>query len=300
MPTLHQLSLKGRKKKRRRSLVAALKGAPQRKGVVVKMRVTTPRKPNSAKRRYARVRVLSSKKLISAHPPGLGSPYIQEYSMVLIEGGSPPDTPGINYSLIRGVYDFCVVEDYGRSRRRSKFGALTPFHKTKAPKYFGNKKKEFQKNAITYYSRKDQDLTEIQVKALTALKNYKDKMRNLYIKNNNIKGLVSFELKKQYLMKKVNKKEIQKMRKNTGFLPKLINFFKYRFKEQKKKQMWKVEKILKEQAEEQKRRGEFFKYIGNMITFYREKEKKRKKRERIRRFEERKKRLNEKKKNNKK
>jgi small subunit ribosomal protein S12 len=92
----------------------------------MKIGITTPRKPNSAKRKFARVRVMASKKLISAHPPGIGPIYIQEYSLVLVEGGSPPDTPGTNYSLIRGVYDFCISEEYGRRRRRSKFGAKTP------------------------------------------------------------------------------------------------------------------------------------------------------------------------------
>jgi small subunit ribosomal protein S12 len=126
MPTFRQLALKGRLRKRRRCTVAALKNSPQRKGIVIKMSITTPRKPNSAKRRYARVRVLASKKLISAHPPGLGSPYIQQFSIVMVEGGSPPDTPGINYSLIRGVYYFCMPEQYSRRRRRSKFGKKQP------------------------------------------------------------------------------------------------------------------------------------------------------------------------------
>jgi len=120
------------KKKRRRSLVAALFGGPQRKGVVSKMAITTPRKPNSAKRRYAKVRIIFRKrrkrrvKIIHAHVPGLGLPQIQEYSVVLVEGGSPPDTPGVNYSLIRGVYDFNIYEPYGRKKRRSKFGKALP------------------------------------------------------------------------------------------------------------------------------------------------------------------------------
>jgi small subunit ribosomal protein S12 len=137
MPTYRQLSLKGREKKTRRCVVAALKGAPQRKGIVMKIGITTPRKPNSAKRKFARVRVMASKKLISAHPPGIGPLYIQQYSIVLVEGGSPPDTPGTNYSLIRGVYDFCISEEYGRRRRRSKFGAKKPnilFHAIKSLK----------------------------------------------------------------------------------------------------------------------------------------------------------------------
>jgi small subunit ribosomal protein S12 len=126
MPTFRQLGLYGRKQKRRRCVVAALKGAPQRRGVIVKMGITTPKKPNSAKRKYAKVRVLASKKLVFAHPPGIGSTYIQEYSIVMIEGGNPPDVPGINYTLIRGLYDFNVTEEFGRINKRSKYGAKYP------------------------------------------------------------------------------------------------------------------------------------------------------------------------------
>jgi small subunit ribosomal protein S12 len=122
MPTFRQLAIKGRVKKRRRCIVAALNGAPQRRGVVMKMGTTTPKKPNSAKRKYAKVGILFSKKVIFAHPPGVGQTFIQEFSTVLVEGGNPPDVPGINYSLIRGIYDFNVPEKYGRKRRRSKFG----------------------------------------------------------------------------------------------------------------------------------------------------------------------------------
>jgi len=122
MPTFRQLAIKGRIRKRRRCIVAALKGAPQRRGVVVKMGITTPKKPNSAKRKYAKVGILISKKVVFAHPPGVGQTFIQEFSTVLVEGGNPPDVPGINYSLIRGIYDFSTPEKYGRKRRRSKFG----------------------------------------------------------------------------------------------------------------------------------------------------------------------------------
>jgi len=126
MPTYRQLSLYGREQKVRRCVAAALLGGPQRKAVVVKMGITTPRKPNSAKRKYAKVRIIMSRKVIFAHPPGIGSSYIQEYSIVLVEGGNPPDVPGINYSLVRGVYDFDKTEEYGRRKRRSKFGTKQP------------------------------------------------------------------------------------------------------------------------------------------------------------------------------
>jgi small subunit ribosomal protein S12 len=129
MPTLRQLSFYGRKLKRRRCAVAALVGAPQKKGVVVKMGITTPRKPNSAKRKYAKVRMIVAKKVIFAHVPGIGKHGLQEYSIVLVEGGSPPDVPGVNYTLIRGVYDFDKLEEYERKKRRSKFGTPRPLAK---------------------------------------------------------------------------------------------------------------------------------------------------------------------------
>ena len=129
MPTFRQLSLYGRKLKRRRNAVAALMGGPQRRGVVVKVGTTNPRKPNSAKRKFAKVRMVMSQKIIHAHIPGIGPTYLQEYSVVLVEGGNPPDTPGINYSLIRGIYDFEKSEQYGRMKRRSKFGAKRPHYK---------------------------------------------------------------------------------------------------------------------------------------------------------------------------
>jgi len=86
----------------------------------------TPKKPNSAKRKYAKVRVIASIKVVFAHPPGIGSSYIQEYSICMIEGGNPPDVPGINYTLIRGLYDFNVTEEFGRVKKRSKYGAKYP------------------------------------------------------------------------------------------------------------------------------------------------------------------------------
>jgi len=94
----------------------------KKKGVIVKMGITTPRKPNSAKRKYAKVRMIMAKKVIFAHVPGIGKHGLQEYSIVLVEGGSPPDVPGVNYTMIRGVYDFDKPEEYKRRKRRSKFG----------------------------------------------------------------------------------------------------------------------------------------------------------------------------------
>ena len=123
MATVRQLSLYGRKQKRRRCAVAALLKGPQRRGVVVKIGTTTPKKPNSAKRKFAKVRIMVSKKVVFCHIPGIGPYFIQEYSVVLVEGGNPPDVPGINYTLIRGVLDFDQPESYTRKNRRSKFGA---------------------------------------------------------------------------------------------------------------------------------------------------------------------------------
>jgi small subunit ribosomal protein S12 len=131
MATLRQLSFKERIQKRRRCKVAALIGSPMRKGVIMKMAITTPRKPNSAKRKYAKVRVIRANKVVHCHIPGLGPTYIQEYSIVMIEGGCPPDVPGVNYSLIRGLYDFEQPESFGRHQRRSKFGAKRPLYGSK-------------------------------------------------------------------------------------------------------------------------------------------------------------------------
>lgn len=197
MPTLRQLSLKGRMRKKRRSLVAALKGSPQRKAVVIKMSITTPRKPNSAKRRYARVRVLASKKLISAHPPGLGSPFIQQYSIVMVEGGSPPDTPGINYSLIRGVYDFCLPEEYGRRRRRSKFGKKRPdlfFESKKSEK----DRSEILKSLIIKPVQRTKEEWEFYNSQLNALKRSKQKLYERVLNNRNQKLRNYIRMREQY------------------------------------------------------------------------------------------------------
>jgi len=95
------------------------------------MAITTPRKPNSAKRKYAKIRVICSRKIVHAHIPGQGLSFIQEYSIVMVEGGSPPDVPGVNYSLIRGLYDFEHYETFGRRKRRSKFGTKRPHYNIK-------------------------------------------------------------------------------------------------------------------------------------------------------------------------
>ena len=93
-----------------------------RKGIIYKIAVMSPRKPNSARRTFAKVRVGSKQKRVFAKIPGIGEHFLQAHSVVLVRGHGPKDSPGINYHLIRGVYDFSRIETYGRTKRRSKFG----------------------------------------------------------------------------------------------------------------------------------------------------------------------------------
>jgi len=86
----------------------------------------TPRKPNSAKRTFCKVRVSINNKKIFAKIPGIGEHFLQPHSVVLLRGHGPKDSPGINYHLIRGIYDFHRVEMFGRQNRRSKFGVKKP------------------------------------------------------------------------------------------------------------------------------------------------------------------------------
>jgi len=122
MATVRQLSFHEREQKRRRCIAAALVNAPHRRGIVTKIGTTTPKKPNSAKRKFAKVRIMLTNKIVFCHIPGTGPFFIQEYSVVMVEGGNPPDVPGINYTLIRGLYDFDQPEIFIRKKRRSKFG----------------------------------------------------------------------------------------------------------------------------------------------------------------------------------
>jgi len=122
LPTGGQLSRKFRIRKKRRSKVAPFKGSPQRKAIVYKIAIMTPRKPNSAKRTFAKVRIIINDKKVFAKIPGIGEHGLQPHSIVLLRGHGPKDSPGINYHLIRGLYDFNKLEVYGRRNRRSKFG----------------------------------------------------------------------------------------------------------------------------------------------------------------------------------
>ena len=119
---LQQLLNKPRSERIKRRKALAFKGAPHRKGVVSKVAVMTPRKPNSARRTFAKVRLLFNNKRIFAKIPGIGEHGLQSHALVFVRGHGPKDSPGINYHLIRGLCDFIKVEPYGRKNRRSKFG----------------------------------------------------------------------------------------------------------------------------------------------------------------------------------
>jgi len=119
MPTYQQLIRKPRISKNRSKKVPALEQCPQKKGVCIKLVTRTPKKPNSAIRKLALLR-LSNKKRIYGYIPGEKKHSLQEHSVVLIRGGRVKDLPGIKYKLVRGVYDFEGVK--GRKNGRSKYG----------------------------------------------------------------------------------------------------------------------------------------------------------------------------------
>ncbi len=122
MPTRQQLAKKPRLQKIRKWKAPAFKGAPQKKAVVYKVVQVPPRKPNSAKRTIAKVRLMSDHKRIFAKVPGIGDSGLQSHSLVLVRGHGPKDTPGVNYHLIRGLFDFNRIEIFGRKNARSKYG----------------------------------------------------------------------------------------------------------------------------------------------------------------------------------
>ena len=118
MPTIEQLVRKGRQQKRRKESTPALKGAPQRRGVCTRVFTHTPKKPNSALRKVARVR-LSSGMEVTAYIPGEGH-NLQEHSIVLVRGGRVKDLPGVRYKIVRGSLDTSGVRD--RKQARSRYG----------------------------------------------------------------------------------------------------------------------------------------------------------------------------------
>ena len=119
MPTIQQLVRKGRSTKKAKSKARALKGSPQRRGVCTRVYTTTPKKPNSALRKVARVR-LSSGIEVTAYIPGEGH-NLQEHSIVLVRGGRVKDLPGVRFHIVRGALDTQGVRDRGQGR--SKYGA---------------------------------------------------------------------------------------------------------------------------------------------------------------------------------
>ncbi len=122
MPTINQLVARGRQKASRRDKVPALKECPQKRGVCTRVYTTTPKKPNSALRKVARVRLTNGFEVIS-YIPGEGH-NLQEHSVVMIRGGRVKDLPGVRYHIIRGTLDTQGVKD--RKQRRSKYGAKRP------------------------------------------------------------------------------------------------------------------------------------------------------------------------------
>ncbi|HEY4182007.1 MAG TPA: 30S ribosomal protein S12 [Kofleriaceae bacterium] len=122
MPTINQLVRKGREKMRTKSASPALKQCPQKRGVCTRVYTTTPKKPNSALRKVARVRLTNSME-VTSYIPGEGH-NLQEHSVVLIRGGRVKDLPGVRYHIIRGTLDTTGVAN--RKQSRSKYGAKRP------------------------------------------------------------------------------------------------------------------------------------------------------------------------------
>ena len=122
MPTINQLVRKSRKQVQKKNKVPALQGCPQKRGVCVRVYTTTPKKPNSALRKVARVRLTNGYE-VTSYIPGEGH-NLQEHSVVMIRGGRVKDLPGVRYHIIRGTLDSLGVQD--RRQSRSKYGAKRP------------------------------------------------------------------------------------------------------------------------------------------------------------------------------
>ena len=122
MPTINQLVKRGREKQRAKERAPALQGSPQKRGVCTRVYTTTPKKPNSALRKVARVRLTNGIE-VTSYIPGVGH-NLQEHSVVLIRGGRVKDLPGVRYHIIRGTLDSIGVQD--RRQGRSKYGAKKP------------------------------------------------------------------------------------------------------------------------------------------------------------------------------
>jgi len=122
MPTINQLVRNGRKRLQQKTNTPALKGAPQKRGVCTRVYTSTPKKPNSALRKVARVRLTTGIE-VTAYIPGIGH-NLQEHSVVLVRGGRVKDLPGVRYHIVRGTLDTLGVDD--RRQGRSKYGAKKP------------------------------------------------------------------------------------------------------------------------------------------------------------------------------
>lgn len=122
MPTINQLIRKGRATPKKKTAAPALVSCPQRRGVCVRVYTTTPKKPNSALRKVARVRLTSGYE-VTSYIPGIGH-NLQEHSVVLVRGGRVKDLPGVRYHIVRGALDAVGVQD--RKQGRSKYGAKRP------------------------------------------------------------------------------------------------------------------------------------------------------------------------------
>ena len=122
MPTINQLVRQGREAVRKKSKTPAMQGCPQKRGVCIRVYTTTPKKPNSALRKVARVRLTNGQE-VTSYIPGVGH-NLQEHSIVMIRGGRVKDLPGIRYHIIRGSLDTVGVA--GRKQSRSKYGAKAP------------------------------------------------------------------------------------------------------------------------------------------------------------------------------
>jgi small subunit ribosomal protein S12 len=122
MPTINQLVRKGRKKLKSKTSAPALQRSPQKRGVCVRVYTTTPKKPNSALRKVARVRLTNGIE-VTSYIPGVGH-NLQEHSVILIRGGRVKDLPGVRYHIIRGTLDALGVQD--RKKSRSKYGSKQP------------------------------------------------------------------------------------------------------------------------------------------------------------------------------
>ncbi|MBT3945805.1 MAG: 30S ribosomal protein S12 [Candidatus Marinimicrobia bacterium] len=122
MPTINQLIRKGRKRVLKKTSTPALMSSPQKRGVCIRVYTTTPKKPNSALRKVARVRLTNGME-VAAYIPGEGH-NLQEHSIVLIEGGRVKDLPGVRYHVVRGTLDTAGVSD--RKTSRSRYGAKKP------------------------------------------------------------------------------------------------------------------------------------------------------------------------------